>query len=552
MKKFLVISAVVVVIAALVIYVARREILAYAILKAATARREALEVAPNQEVVWERGPTEAETPADKRPPNIIVILADDLGFNDLTVRGGGVADGAVPTPHIDSIAEQGVFFSNGFANNATCAPSRASIMTGRYATRFGFEFTPAPMQFAKVIHYLGPDSIYREENEENYPATIEEMGIPPEEITIAELLKQKDYHTTMLGKWHLGGTPEMRPEAQGFDEWVGFLPGASMFLPEDSPDVVNSKQDFDPIDKFLWAALPYAVTDEDGREFRPDGYMTDYLTDEAVKIIEANKNRPFFLYLSHGTVHTPLQALKSDYDALPQIEDHTLRVYAAMVRSLDRSVGRVLEALKDNGLEENTIVIFTSDNGGAHYIGLPNINKPYRGWKATFFEGGIHAPFFMKWPATISKGSTFDAPITHFDIFSTAAAAAGVPLPDDRVIDGVNLIPYLKGEKEGLPHEALFWKSGHYKVVRAGGWKLQVTERPKIDRLYHVAEDPTEQIDVAAENPEKVAELKALLAEHEKGISEPAWPSLLEGRIGIDNPGNVELKEGDDYIYWAN
>ncbi|NQU08362.1 MAG: sulfatase-like hydrolase/transferase, partial [Candidatus Abyssubacteria bacterium] len=361
-----------------------------------------------------------------------------------------------------------------------------------------------------------------------------------------------DYHTTMLGKWHLSGAPEMRPEAQGFDEWLGFLPGASMFLPEDHPDVVNSKQDFDPIDKFLWAALPYAVTDEDGREFQPDGYMTDYLTDEAVKIIKANKNRSFFLYLSHATVHTPLQALKSDYDALPQIDDHTLRVYGAMVRALDRSVGRVLQALKDNGLEENTIVIFTSDNGGAHYIGLPNINKPYRGWKATFFEGGIHVPFFMKWPGAISKGSTYDAPMSHFDIFSTAAAAAGIQLPDDRVIDGVNLLPYLKGEKEGRPHDALFWRSGHYRTVLSGGWKLQVTERPKKDWLYNMAEDPTEQVDLAGKNPEKVAELKALLVEHEKEMSEPAWPSLLEGRIAIDYLGNVEFHEGDDHIYWAN
>jgi arylsulfatase A-like enzyme len=147
---------------------------------------------------------------------------------------------------------------------------------------------------------------------------------------------------------------------------------------------------------------------------------------------------------------------------------------------------------------------------------------------------------------------TYDAPISHFDIFSTAAAAAGIPIPDDRIIDGVNLLPYLKGEKQGRPHDVLFWKSGHYKTVLAGDWKLQVTERPKKDRLYNVAEDPTEQVDVADKNPQKVSELKALLAEHEKEISEPAWPSLLEGRIAIDYPGDVPFREGDDYIYWAN
>ncbi len=549
MKKFLGIFAIVAVIVLVVAWIIRPKIYAYMILRYVEKQRET--IPPNQEVVWEQGPRTAESPIEKRPPNIIVILADDLGYNDLTFEGGGVANGVVPTPNIDSLAREGVVFSSGFANNATCAPSRASIMTGRYATRFGFEFTPAPMQFAQVIHHLAPYSIYHKEREKDH-LPMEEMGVPPEEITIAELLKEKGYHTLMFGKWHLGAAPRMRPEDQGFDEWLGFFPGAAMFLPKDHPDVVNSMQDFDPIDKFLWAALPYAVYEDGGEQFQPKGYLTDYLTDETVKAIEANKNRPFFMYLSHAAVHTPLQALKSDYDALSQIEDHTTRVYGAMVRALDRSVGRVLQALKENGLEENTIVVFTSDNGGAHYIGLPNINKPYRGWKATFFEGGIHVPFFMKWPSALPKGMTYDAPISHFDIFATAAAAADIPIPDDRIIDGVNLLPYLKGEKQGRPHDVLFWKSGHYKTVLAGDWKLQVTERPKKDWLYNMAEDPTEQVNLAGKNPQKVSDLKALLAEHEKETSEPAWPSLLEGRIAIDYPANIPLKEGDDYIYWAN
>lgn len=549
MKKFLWIFAIVAVIVVVVVWLARPKIYAYVILKLVERRREI--IAPNREVVWERGPSVADSPLEERPPNIVVILADDLGYNDLTFGGGGVGNGAVPTPNIDSIAQEGVVFINGFANNATCAPSRASIMTGRYATRFGFEFTPAPKEFAKVIHSIAPGTIYHKDREKDHPP-LETMGVPPEEITIAELLKQKDYHTLMLGKWHLGGSPSMRPEDQGFDEWLGFFPGAAMFLPEDHPDVVNSKQDFDPIDRFLWAALPYSVREENGEEFQPKGYLTDYLTDEAVKAIEANKNRPFFLYLSHAAVHTPLQALRSDYDALPQIKDHTTRVYGGMVRALDRSVGRVLQALKENGLEENTIVIFTTDNGGAHYIGLPDINKPYRGWKATFYEGGIHAPFFMKWPAALQKGMTYDAPIAHFDIFSTAAAAAGISVPDDRIIDGTNLLPYLKGEQQGRPHDVLFWKSGHYKTVLAGDWKLQTAERPKMDRLYNLAEDPTEQVNLAEGNPQKVSKLKALLAEHEKEIREPAWPSLLEGRIAIDHPGNIPLREGDEFIYWSN
>jgi len=235
------------------------------------------------------------------------------------------------------------------------------------------------------------------------------------------------------------------------------------------------------------------IIKDGGKLFQPKGYLTDYLTDEAVKAIEANRNRPFFMYLCHLAVHTPLQALKSDYDALTQIDDHTTRVYGGMIRALDRSVGRVLRALKENGLEENTIVVFTSDNGGAFYIGLPDINKPYRGWKMTFFEGGLHVPFFMKWPAGLPRGRTYDAPVSHFDIYATTAAAAGAPLPDDRVIDGTNLIPYLKGERQTSPHNALFWKSGHYKSVLAGDWKLdgleELTREVTLDELEPVIQD---------------------------------------------------------------
>jgi arylsulfatase A-like enzyme len=378
------------------------------------------------------------------------------------------------------------------------------------------------------------------------------MGLPSEEITLAELLKDKGYHTLMLGKWHLGGAPDKLPQAHGFDEWLGFVHGAALFLPTDNPEVVNSKQDFDPIDKFLWVNLRYAVSKDGGEQFQPKGYLTDYLTDEAVRAIEANRNRPFFMYLCHLAVHTPLQALKSDYDALSQIEDHTTRVYGGMIRALDRSVGRVLQALKENGLEENTIVIFTSDNGGAFYIGLPDINKPYRGWKMTFFEGGLHVPFFMKWPAGLPRGKTYEAPVSHFDIYATTASAAGAILPDDRVIDGKNLIPYLKQEKQGRPHDALFWKSGHYRTVLAGEWKLQTAERPDKDWLFNLAEDPTERVNLAEQNPQKVAELKLLLEEHGKEMSKPAWPALIEGLVTIDHPLNIPLKDDDEFVYWPN
>src|SRR5262249_41246814 len=224
----------------------------------------------------------------------------------------------------------------------------------------------------------------------------------PVPTAIGELLHDRGYPTARLAQWHLGEAPPMHPNAQGFDEYLGFLSGASMYLDPDDANAVNSVQDFDPVDQFLWANLPFAVRKDRGPRFAPDQYMTDYLANQAARAIEANRNRPFLVYLAFNAPHTPLQALRSDYEALLQIQNHTLRVYAAMIRALDRGVGTVLGALRANGLEENTLVIFTSDNGGADYIGLPDINKPYRGWKMTFFEGGVHAPLFAKWPARLA------------------------------------------------------------------------------------------------------------------------------------------------------
>lgn len=510
-------------------------------------------VAAARPVTWASG---TAAPSSEHRPNIIVILADDLGFNDLSFAGGGVADGAVPTPNIDSIAHDGVNFTQAYAGDATCAPSRAAILTGRYATRFGFEFTPVPKEFAKVIARFKADqsdlpAIYRADREKD-AIPLDDMGIPKTEITIAALLKKQGYHTIHLGKWHVGSSPQYRPLSVGFDESLGFYQGASMYLPEDSPDVVNSKQQFDPVDKFIWANLPYAVNLNEEAYFHPTGYLTDYLADQAVAAIHANASRPFFLYLAFNAPHTPLQALKSDFDALPQIKDRRLRVYAAMIRALDRDVGKVLASLKREGLDDNTLVIFTSDNGGANYLGLPDINKPFRGWKATFFEGGIHVPFFIRWPAQLSHGATYAEPVAHVDIFSTAAAVSGAPLPSDRTVDGVDLIPYLKGEKSDGPHKTLYWRSGGYSTLLDGEWKLQITEQPNKYWLFNLKTDPTEKINLAQRNPEKVSELKTLITQEDKEMSKSLWPSLLEAPIHIDKPLGVPYSAEDEYIYWSN
>ena len=509
----------------------------------------------NRAVVWDKGPDAPPPSGERKRPNIVVILADDLGFNDVSFYGGGTAGGVVKTPNIDSIGRDGVNFPAGYAGNATCAPSRAALMTGRYATRFGYEFTPTALGFQRLVGgHQGASPyppIYHAEREAEVP-DFRELGIPAGEVTIAAMLQKAGYHTVHLGKWHLGENEAQRPDKRGFDESLGFYAGASMFLREDDPDAVNSKQDFDPIDKFLWAALPWDVRYNSGPMFEPKGHMTDYLTDQAVEVIRANRNRPFFLYLAYNAPHTPLQATKEDYDALPQIGDHTLRVYAAMIRQLDRGVGRVLAELKAQGLDGDTLVIFTSDNGGAHYVGLDDLNKPYSGWKATFYEGGIRVPFFMRWPGVIPAGATYAAPISHFDIFATAAGAAGAAVPTDRQIDGVDLTPFLTGAASGEPHHVLFWRSGPYVVVRAGDWKLQVEDTSKLVALYDLAADPSEKTNLAAANPDKVAELQALIAGFQKEQAKPLWPALMEGVIPIDHPMNRPWSKDDRYIYWSN
>jgi uncharacterized sulfatase len=299
--------------------------------------------------------------------------------------------------------------------------------------------------------------------------------------------------------------------------------------------------------------LRYAASFNGGEAFAPRGYLTDYYTDEAVKVIEANRERPFFLYLAHWAPHTPLQATREDYEALSHIQDHRLRVYAAMIRALDRGVGRVTEALREHGLEENTLVLFTSDNGAPGYLGLPAVNHPLRGWKLTFFEGGIHVPYFVKWPARLPAGAAYDAPVHGFDLFATAAAAAGAALPDDRVIDGVDLVPFARGEREGVPHDALFWRTGHYRVALVDGWKLQVSERPPgTTWLFDLEHDPRERTNLAERHPERVAALREALAAHDAEQVPPRWPSRVEVPVNLDKTLAKPDAPDDAYVYWPN
>lgn len=525
-----------------------------------------IDVVENRPITWLAGPA-APVDRSEGPPNIVFILADDLGYNDISTFGGGLAGGAVPTPNIDRLAADGAVFTNAYSGTGTCAPSRAMLMTGRYPTRTGFEFTPTPPGFGDMVAMFSedlregsglPKATSNLGGPDRNTTEFEHMGLPNDEVTVAEVLAPQGYHNIHIGKWHLGRSEPFRAVSQGFDE--SLLMSSGLYLPEDDPNVVNAKLDFDPIDKFLWGILKYAAEYDrsgqapDGTRFEPAGYITDYWTDEALKAIEANKNRPFFLYLAHWGPHTPLQATREDYEAVGDIGPHRLRVYAAMIRAVDRSVGRVMDKLEEEGLADNTIVVFSSDNGGAGYIGVPEVNEPFRGWKITLFEGGIRVPMFVKWPGRIAPGTVIDDPVSHIDVMPTLAAAAGAELPGDRVIDGRSMLPVAMGEAETITREndAIFWSSGFYKVVRAGDWKLQVNERQGRQWLFNLAEDPTEQVNLSSARPQKRAELEALIEAHWAGALPPLYPHQTESPICIDKTLLDRPCEDDGYIIWAN
>lgn len=506
-------------------------------------------ISENQEINWPI----VESSVITTKPNIILILADDLGFNDVSFYNGGAADGSLMTPNIDNLAKEGVAFLNGYAASPVCSPSRAAIMTGRYSSRYGFEFTPYPAQAAKIMNLLREDdeleTIYLEDVQlDEVGLTI--GGLPDKEVTVAEMLQKNGYYTAHIGKWHLGGfTDGMKPNDQGFDD--SLMLNSSLYLPKNHPDIVNAKID-SSIEDMVWASSQFAASFNGSEPFKPGGYITDYYTDEAIKVINNNKDRPFFLYLGHFAPHNPLQSLRKDYEKHNHMENHTLQVYSGMIEALDRSIGKIVTTLEENGLTENTLIIFTSDNGGAGYIGLDNINKPYRGWKLTHFEGGMHIPFFAKWPAKIKKDMRYDKRIHHTDIFSTILGAASIEPPKEIKIDGINLIPFLTNEKSGEPHQTLYWKNASYQAVIHNDWKLLRSKFPnEQEYLYNLKKDPYEQNNLAMSELKLKSLLHEKLDTHIESMPEPNWPQSVFMPVVVDKP-QTEYKKGDELIYWPN
>ena len=415
-----------------------------------------------------------------RRPSIVLLLADDAGYADFGFQRSPARDLARLTPHIDSIARAGMRFSAAYMASSACSPSRAGLLTGRYPTRFGHE-NNLPADFAG--------------------------GLPLSEKTLGDRLRALGYRTGLVGKWHLGHTFRYRPNQRGFDRFEGFLRGSRSYLPYPRPK-------------------PELVIQVDGRPTAEEGHVTDRFGDAAVRFIAEHHDEPFFLLVSFTAPHGPLQPREEDLAALASIEPARRRKYAGLVKGLDDNVGRILAALAEHGIADDTLVVFTNDNGGPESTGARN--QPLRGGKADLFEGGIRVPLAMRWPGRIEAGTTVDDPVIALDFLPTFVALAGGAVESEWELDGIDLSARLLGQVDALEPRALFWRlggPGREIAVRRGPYKLHFADRRK-DRsptLHDLARDPREAHDRAVEEPELVAELTTLLGAWEAEQIDPKW-----------------------------
>ncbi len=430
--------------------------------------------------------------ADARP-NVVLFVADDLGYGELNCQGNP----EIPTPHIDSIARNGVRFSQGYVSSPYCSPSRAGMLTGRYQTRFGHELN------VTGARNLDP-----------------RIGLPLSEKTLPDHLKAAGYATALIGKWHLGGTEPFHPQRRGFDEFYGFLHEGHTFAPPWYPGLISHLRTNEP---------PYDAENPVLRgtnAITEPVYFTKAITREAISFIERQGEKPFFLYVPYSAVHSPMQATPLYFDRFAHIENVHRRVFAAMLSAMDDSVGTILGKLREQGLEENTLVFFISDNGGPT-AELTSSNRPLRGGKGQLWEGGIRVPFLMQWKGRIPAGRIYEHPVIALDIVPTALAAAGVPGLEKIYWDGVNLLPFLKGEVSGAPHETLFWRYGSNLALRHGNWKLvrqQERKAKPVDfQLFDLAVDPEERNNLAAQKPELLKELMSRAEEISSRMATPLW-----------------------------
>ena len=417
-------------------------------------------------------------------PNIVVIISDDAGYNEFSLNGST----NFATPHIDSIAANGVRFTEGYTSGTVCSPTRAGLMTGRYQNRFGHEFNVPP--------------VYSETN-----------GLPLSETTIADVMQAAGYRTIALGKWHLGYAPAFHPMSRGFTDYYGFLQGARSYFPLEQPTILNRLlRDREPVEESF-------------------DYMTDELGRAAAAYIADAKASPFFMYLAFNATHGPNDATEAD---IAEVGDGPgNRTHRAMTLALDRAVGVVLDALETEGIRDNTLVIFVNDNGGVQ----GHDNTPLAGFKGSTWEGGIRVPFAISWPAKIPAGQVHTTPVITLDILPTAMAAAGATQGPEKPLDGVDLLPWLTTKRDDRPHQTLYWKNGTKWAVRDGDLKLVVSPPPPVaggrrrqggggellTSLFNIPSDPAESKNLATDQPGEVARLTAMYEDWSRDFPPTPW-----------------------------
>lgn len=425
-------------------------------------------------------------------PNVLLIVADDLGYHDLGFQGAK----EIPTPHLDKLAARSLICTNGYVSHPFCSPTRAGIMTGRYQQRFGHENNPA---------WLPQDTV---------------AGLPLTETTYPQLMQQAGYTTGAVGKWHLGAHPQFHPNKRGFDEYVGVLGGGHAYFPASG------------------GGAEYNIPlNRNGKDEPQTKYLTDQFGDEAAAFVgrHAGEAKPWMLYLAFNAPHTPLQAKPEWLEKLKHIENTSRRTYAAMICAMDAAIGDVLAKLDATSQRDNTLIYFISDNGGPNLEGKNGTNhtdnSPLRGAKGAVHEGGMRVPFLVSWPAKIKPGK-YDQPVIALDFLPTSLAAADSASLTPKNLDGVNLLPFLSGEKSGPPHDTLLWRSGGpggNNAVRRGDMKL-VRLGAAQPELYDLSTDIGESKNLAADKPEVVKELVTAIAEWEKGTIAPIFESPRAGK----------------------
>ncbi|WP_321996564.1 sulfatase-like hydrolase/transferase [Draconibacterium orientale] len=432
-------------------------------------------------------------------PNVIVLLVDDAGYADFGFAG--CED--LKTPNIDKLATNGIRFTDAHVTASVCGPSRAGLMIGRYQQRIGFECNPSD----------------------------DTMGIDLNEVTIANAMKKAGYVTAAFGKWHLGANEPYKPNNRGFDYFWGFLSGGRSYFPnksQDKPGHTHSVRENDEFTTF-------------------EGYITDRLGDKAVEFIDRNKEKPFFMYWAPNAVHTPLEATDED---LAMFEGHPRQLLAAMTWALDRAVGSIINKLETEGLLDNTLIFFLSDNGGAH--NNQSCNAPLKGFKGNKYEGGHRVPFLVHWPKKLQGNRTYDGLSSSLDIYATSIAVAGVEQDN---LDGVNLIPYLTGEKEGEPHDQLFWRKDKMAAARVGDYKMIRVDGLGV-RLYNLDNNLQETVDLSGNEKNILDSVNTQMQLWESKLIQPLWTEGKEwdtitfmihedyfnnNQVRVKNPG--QLKE---------